>query len=214
MKPFIFYLFCFFTAGSLHGQVKDRLHFEAGIGAGISAGRSIMAEKTSDINSWTVNYLSTERYKYPQFRFRGSALCQLGKIAVGIRSGADVIYFERNIFGELETYLAIPVELVTSWSVFNINEKRAVFISGSAGYKSRKREKGIVSEKGGLLASGELSVGGRKRQSMFVFKAGFEYAQENLALQLINPPNSNLQSETISFVTQRKIFFFMVAYGF
>lgn len=157
LPKFILILLLFSISTAVKSQFLKRLRYDLGAGIGVSVGKSKLDTKESKINPFSVQYYRSERYKYPTFRVRGSAIYQLGSIvSLGVRSGADVIYFERNAYGQLETYFAIPIELISQIKAMGINEEKSLFIGFSIGYKSRKKYQSFSTRKGGLMASAEL----------------------------------------------------------
>lgn len=115
MQPRFFFILLLFNYTFVNGQFLKKVRYDLGVGIGVSVSQSKLETKESTINPWSVQYYRSERYKFPSFRMRGSALHQVStELNFGVRSGVDVIYLERNAYGELETYFAVPTEIISN----------------------------------------------------------------------------------------------------
>jgi hypothetical protein len=146
---------------------------------------------------------------------RSAALHPLGsRLSIGVRSGVDIFYFERNAYGQLETYFAVPVELIWQLKAIRLNVDKSVFLGTGIGYKPRKKYQSFSTKQGGLMASAELFIGATTLKKSLYYKLGLEYANENSYSSFNPPPDYGLTNETMHMITTRKLLFVGIGYNF
>ena len=156
---------------------KLLLHAEAGVG--VSVGKNKFASKVLTAPNSTLEYSSHKRYRLPVLRVRGEACYPLlPKLSAGLRTGADVSYFEANSYGEYETYFSPVLQSVAHYRLLNFDKSSSLLLSGAWGWKFRKQNYSPFYQRGGALWSVELSRQANRKGAMY-YKIGFEQAAEN-----------------------------------
>ena len=163
----LFLIVCFsFYAIICYGQRRSII-FKAEAGLTLSVGKEVDKEVLSNVNPLTVNYIDNLHYRFPGFRVRIAAMKPLTpSIAVGLRGGANVHYFEFNPYGDKLTYFSFPIQAAAEIALLHFNS-RALFLLFGAGHRFRKADYPPIHNSGGMLLSTELSFGKKDKKSGF-----------------------------------------------
>ncbi len=169
------------------GQLFKNLHYGVEAGIGISAGPSTFATKESIINPLSVQYYDYKRYRLPTLRTRAFVLKTISAITnIGLKTGVDIHYLERNEHGQKETSFSIPLQLIGEIKAVSINKNKALYTGIGLGYNFKNLNHFPYKERGGLLISAEISINQKSnKQNHFYYKAGFEYGEDSYCFYFI-----------------------------
>ena len=186
------------------GQLLKNLYYGAEAGIALSAGPSTFATKVSTINPLEVQYYDNKRYRLPTLRARGCVLKTISAIMnIGLKTGVDIHYLERNEYGQKETSFSIPLQVMGEIKTVSINKNKAMYTGIGLGYNFKNLNHFPYTEKGGLLISAEISINQKSNmQNHFYYKAGFEYGEDSYYFHFI--ANRDFQKDEIIKMKQRR----------
>lgn len=204
MNPSLFLMISFLIAAfACNGQIRSVI-IKTEAGFSLSVGNEEVKEIKSNINPVTIFYTDNLRYKLPGFRVRIAAIKPMNPfLSLGLRSGADVHYFERNTYGQRITYFSFPVQGLAEFSLLRSNSK-ALFFSFAAGHQFRWADEPPYHYRGGMVLSAELSFGNVGKASGLYYKVGIDYANETKSYDYVPRPDWRFTNETISWSMHRK----------
>src|SRR4030095_4395947 len=103
-------------------------------------------------------YSHHARYRYPSLRMRATVSKQvLRHLQMGLKTGAEVHYFEYDQLGGTETYFSFPIQAVATIRSIGINKKWAIYNSLSAGINFNNWSKPEMYKDAGFIGSFDLS---------------------------------------------------------
>jgi hypothetical protein len=212
MQHSLFITICFLFYANLCDAQNRKVIVKAEAGISLSVGKEEAKEFQSSTNPLTVHYFENKHYKYPGFRMRFAIMKPLSSnLSLGLRSGADVHYFESNPYGYKETYFSFPIQGTAEIALFTFNSK-SLFLLLGAGHKFRKADYKPYYYKGGMLLSMELSFGKSEKESAIYYKIGFNYTRENERYDYV--PFNFGQNEIILLKVHRKNAFLALGVNF
>jgi hypothetical protein len=200
MNPTFFLTICFFLAATFcEGQMRSII-FKAEAGLSVSVGREHEKLLTSSINPFFSFFqIDNRHYKFPGFRFRIAAMQPLNSFfSLGIRTGANVHYFENNTYGQKVTYFTYPLQGVAEMSLKQFRT-RALYFLLAAGHRFRHADEPPFHYRGGIIASTELSFGKKGKEPGLFYKVGIDYSKEARSYDYVPPADLRVGvKETIS----------------
>lgn len=157
------------------------LRYEVEIGIASSIGPSTFARKRSAINPLEIEYYDYKRYRLPTLRTRACVLKKISAITnIGLKTGVDIHYLERNEYGQKETGFSIPLQVMGEIKTVSINKTKALYTGIGVGYNFKNLNHLPYRERGGLLIAAEISINQKSnKQNHFYYKAGFEYGEDS-----------------------------------
>jgi len=197
----IIFILSSFNAAS---QVFKKLNYQAEGGIAISVGANTFGDIESTINPLTTQHHKHKRFRVPTMRIRGFVYKTLNdRFNLGLKTGIDVHYLERNWYGEYETNVSVPVQLFSEIRMIRIKKNRSVFAGAGFGWNLKNLVHEPFAERSGILASFEISCNNNLERKSFYYKIGFEYCEENSSYHFI-PDQSWEKEEFLKYKQHRK----------
>ena len=197
-------IFLLLSPAIADSQIFKKIKYQAEAGLGISIGPNTFAVTESEINPFDSHHFNHKRYRVPTVRIRGFAYKPLNEwVNFGLRTGIDVHYLERNVYGEYETNISVPIQLVSEIRTIHINKDNDAFAGVGFGWNLKKLSHEPYSEKTGILVSFEISINKNMKSKTIYYKAGFEYGEENCGYHYV-PRDTYLIEETLKYKQHRK----------